>query len=63
MLILTQTIHDGSIHLTIEPTGEHIELKILGIKNSQVRWGLEAPDNVTILRDKLYLENEEAGNR
>ena len=59
MLVLTQTEYDGSIHLTIEPTGEHIEIKILGIKNKQIKWGLSAPNNVTILRDKLYqaLEN------
>jgi len=63
MLILSQSIHDGSIHLTVEPTGEHIEIKILGIKDRQVRWGLDAPDNVTILRDKLFQEQENGGNQ
>lgn len=63
MLILTQTTHDGSIHLTIEPTGEHIEIKVLGVKNQQVKWGLDAPDNVTILRDKLYQDKENGGNK
>jgi len=63
MLILSQNIHDGSIHLTIEPTGEHIEIKILGIKDRVVRWGLDAPDNVTILRDKLFQDKENGGNK
>jgi len=35
------------------PTGERIQVTVLGIKGNQLRIGTDAPDNVTILREEL----------
>lgn len=63
MLILSQSVKDGPFHITIEPSGEHIEIDILSIQGQQARVGLTMPDNVTVLRDKLYQDNEDGGNK
>jgi len=35
------------------PTGERIQVTVLGIKGNQLRIGSDAPDNVTIQREEL----------
>ena len=61
MLILSQSVRDGAFHIIIEPSGEHIEIDILSIQGQQARVGFTMPDNVTVLRDKIY-ENQDRGN-
>ena len=54
MLILTRR---SSEILIIElPTGERIEVTVLGIKGNQVRIGTAAPDDILILREELPAE-------
>lgn len=39
--------------------GEKIEITVLEIKGDQVRIGINAPSNVTILRKEVYLQVKE----
>jgi carbon storage regulator len=67
MLILTRKIHETII------IDDNIEVKILGIKGSQVRLGITADKSITVHRREiaekikleleLELENESIGNR
>ena len=51
MLILTRRTGES---LIIElPTGEQIQVTVLGIKGNQVRIGTAAPDNIAIVREEL----------
>ena len=43
---------DESVFIEL-PTGERIQVTVLGIKGNQMRIGTDAPDNVTILREEL----------
>ena len=50
MLILTRRTGES---LIIElPTGEQIQVTVLGIKGNQVRIGTAAPDNIAIVREE-----------
>jgi carbon storage regulator len=49
MLILTRKAGE-SIQI-----GDDIEVKLLAIKGNQVRVGIEAPDDVDIWREKIYV--------
>lgn len=40
--------------------GDHIEIKIIEIKNDQVKIGIEAPKSVVIHRKEIYEEIKEA---
>jgi len=51
MLILTRRVGETIIIET--PTGERIEVAVLGVKGSQVRIGTNAPDDIQILREEL----------
>jgi carbon storage regulator len=51
MLILTRRPSESII---IElPTGEQIEVTVLGIKGNQVKIGTDAPDDIAIVREEL----------
>lgn len=51
MLILTRRIGET---IVIElPTGEQMQVVVLGVKGNQVRIGTEAPDDVVIVREEL----------
>jgi carbon storage regulator CsrA len=54
MLILTR--RPSEILIIELPTGERIEVTVLGIKGNQVRIGTAAPDNISILREGLPAE-------
>jgi carbon storage regulator len=60
MLVLTRKIEE-----TIR-IGDHISIKVIDIDNRQVKLGIEAPKNVAINREEIYLriqaENEAASN-
>ena len=64
MLILTHSIKDGPLHI-IDSAGEHILIDLLGIKQSQCRYGITAPDNVKIDRDLVWqrIQAENGGNK
>jgi len=58
MLVLTRKIEE------IVRIGDNISIKIIDIDNRQVKLGIEAPKNVAINREEIYLriqaENEAA---
>jgi carbon storage regulator len=51
MLILTRRPGESLIIET--PTGERIEVTVLGVKGQQVRIGTDAPDEISIVREEL----------
>ena len=51
MLILTR--RPGETLIIELPTGEHIEVTVLGIKGNQVRIGTQAPEAISIVRQEL----------
>ena len=51
MLILTR--RPGETLIIELPTGERIEVTVLGIKGNQVRIGTDAPDEIAIVREEL----------
>lgn len=63
MLVLTIDLKKGPIHCVDTSTGEHVEIQLLGVSNSQARLGFTASDNVEIDRDVIYQKKmEEKGN-
>ena len=51
MLVLTR--REGETLIIELPTGETIEVTVLGIKGNQVRIGTDAPDDIAIVREEL----------
>ena len=51
MLVLTR--REGETLVIELPTGETIEVTVLGIKGNQVRIGTQAPDDIAIVREEL----------
>jgi len=51
MLILTRRVDERIL------IGNDIVVCVLGIEGNRVRLGLDAPDNVTILREEIYSRN------
>ena len=51
MLILTR--RPGETIIIETPTGEKITVAVLGVKGNQIRIGMDAPKDVTILREEL----------
>ncbi len=51
MLILTRRIDEAII------IGDDIEIKVLGIDKGQVKLGLDAPEEVVIVREELLEED------
>lgn len=54
MLILTRRIREEII------IADNIKIIILGIKGNQVRFGIDAPEEVTVHREEIYnkIQNE-----
>ncbi len=50
MLILTRKLGES---ITI---GDNIKVQVLGIRGRQVRLGIEAPDNVVVHREEIYVK-------
>ena len=53
MLALTRK-KDESIMI-----GDHISIKVLEVKGDKVRIGIEAPAEITIYREEIYLQIQE----
>ena len=53
MLILTRKIGEGII------LGDDIRISILEIRGKQIRIGIEAPQNVVVLREEIYQRIQE----
>ena len=51
MLVLTR--REGETLIIELPSGETIEVTVLGIKGNQVRIGTDAPDDIAIVREEL----------
>jgi len=50
MLILTRRVGEALI------VGDDIQIEILGIEGNQVRIGVEAPREVSVHREEIYLK-------
>lgn len=50
MLILTRRVGESLV------IGDDINIIILGVKGNQVRLGIEAPEDVSIHREEIYLK-------
>lgn len=57
MLILTRRVGESVM------IGDNITVTTLGVKGSQVRLGFEAPDDVEIHREEIYLRIKEQRER
>lgn len=58
MLILTRRIGETLM------VGDHVSLTVLGIKGNQVRIGVNAPKDIAVHREEIYLKiqkEKEAG--
>lgn len=57
MLILTRRINEAII------IGDDVKLTILGVKGNQVRIGIDAPKDLPVHREEIYLriQNEKNG--
>lgn len=63
MLILTRRIGETLI------IGDDVNITVLGVKGNQVRLGINAPKDVSVHREEIYLriqqekEDDSSGNR
>ena len=53
MLILTRK-HHQTINI-----GDDVKLTVLGSKHGQVRFGIEAPDDIKVWREEIYRKIQE----
>ena len=56
MLILTRRTDESLI------INDNVKLTVLGIRGNQVRLGIDAPDDVGIWREEIYIKKQEEKN-
>lgn len=49
MLILTRRISESVV------IGDNVKITVLGVKGNQVRLGIDAPKDVSVHREEIYL--------
>lgn len=54
MLILTRRVGET---IRMGKDGE-IEIVVLGLRGTQIRIGVHAPDNIPVLREEIYEKND-----
>lgn len=52
MLVLTRRIGEALI------VGDDVNITILGVKGNQVRLGINAPKNVSVDREEIYIKKK-----
>jgi carbon storage regulator len=52
MLVLSRKCNESIV------IGDKIRIKVVGISGNQVRLGIEAPSEVSIMREELLVEHE-----
>jgi len=57
LLILTRKLGES---ITI---GDHIKVSVLGIRGRQVRLGIEAPSNVVVHREEIYVKIQDENRK
>lgn len=62
MLVLTRKLNEG-ITLTPSTGSEPIHIVVLSVHGNTVRLGIEAPASVSVYRDELILEAQEANQK
>ena len=57
MLILTRRISESII------VGDDVKITVLGVKGNQVRLGIDAPKDIAVHREEIYMriQNEKTG--
>jgi len=55
--MLIRTRRPGETTIIETPTGERIEVAVLGIKGDQVQLGTDAPTDMVILREELAVRD------
>ena len=60
MLILTRRV--GETIIIDLPTGEQVEVTVLGVKGNQVRIGTDAPADLKIVREELLEKSQADGD-
>ena len=60
MLVISRRLDESLL------IGDDVVVTILGIKGNQIRIGVQAPDEIAVYREELYLrltENEDSADR
>ena len=55
MLILTRRVGEALM------IGEHVSVTVLGVKGNQVRVGINAPKDISIHREEIFLRIQQTG--
>ena len=54
---------DGPIHMINNDTGEKMTIEVLQIRGNQCKLSFKASNNITILRDSVYKDQQKGRNK
>ncbi len=57
MLVLSRKLNESIV------IGDHIRITVVGIRGNQVRIGIEAPGDVSIMREELLAQESKGAGR